>query len=317
LWIGDKHHHKWIELHYVWGWEIMENTIAGSSTALPKLPLWNVIKLSYSTYFANFIDVLRIVWLWILLVLPVAAATSWLQASWFSKAATALRSQQPGSLPLAPSVELQVAIHASDLILSLCGVGIAVAWHRKLILNEQPGVSGSNIVSRSFWRYILAGIIILAISILPAWAGFLALSWLFPAPGAPPGSEVLLLFLLLFALCIGAFVALLRSSLLLPARAVGNVDLTLKDVWRATHWNTWRLFWGIVACSIPPLLLAQVSFWAIIGLPKPETFPDPGFARQFASLGTLSEIYDLLMLPISIGFLSHAYRYFFEGARTA
>ena len=36
----------------------------GALSANPKLPLWHTIRLSYSAYFYNFLDVLRICWLW-------------------------------------------------------------------------------------------------------------------------------------------------------------------------------------------------------------------------------------------------------------
>lgn len=298
----------------------MENTIAGSSTALPKLPLWNVIKLSYSTYFANFIDVLRIVWLWMLLLIPLFSVLISLETSWISRAFTNLH-VQPGVLPqaLAPPIELTVASHLSNLLLAVCGVSIAVAWHRKIILGERPGISGSNIASRSFWRYILTGIIIVLISILPPLLivfTVLLSSWLLFSSGSAALSPLLtLLFPFAFVFYFIVMAITLRLSLLLPARAVGNVELSIREALKATHWNTWRLFWGLVACSLPPILLAPAAFWLIVGLPEPESFPNPAFTARFAAFGSLTEIYYLLMLPIAIGFLSHAYQHFFGRAR--
>ena len=297
----------------------MDNRIAGSRVALPKLPLWDVIKLSYSTYFENFIDVLRIVWVWALLVIPVTAVASWLQASWMGQMMTQMTHLhlQPGERvrPPAPPIELTVASNASTLLLLFCGVGIAVAWHRRLILGERPGISGSNIATRSFWSYILAGIIILSVSALPAILVVVSGTYLLGFDGnAPSAKGFVLLPLLVVLYCVVAG-ALLRLSLLLPAHAVGDVDLKLKEAWRATRGNTWRLFWGLSACSGPPMLLAQIVFWVFVGFPTPLRFANSAFATEFAAFGTLSMAYYLLMLPISIGFLSHAYRYFFGGTR--
>jgi len=38
---------------------------------------------------------------------------------------------------------------------------------------------------------------------------------------------------------------------------------------------------------------------------------DHALAVQSAAIGTISMVYHLLILPIGIGFLSHAYRHFF------
>lgn len=299
----------------------MEYPIAGSGAAVPKLPLWEVIKLSYSTYFENFIDVLRIVWVWALLVIPVTAVASWLQVSWLGQMMTQMSHVhlQPGerlNLPAQP-IALTVASNASTLLLLFCGVGIAVAWHRRLILGEHPGISGSNIATRSFWSYILAGIIILSVSALPAFLVVVSTAYLLGFIGNAPSAKGFVLLPLLAVLYFVVAGALLRLSLLLPAHAVGDVGLKLKEAWRATRGNTWRLFWGLSACSGPPMVLMQVIFLVFIRIPTPMRFANPAFATEFAAFGTLSMSYYLLMLPITIGFLSHAYRHFFGGTRLA
>jgi hypothetical protein len=70
--------------------------------------------------------------------------------------------------------------------------------------------------------------------------------------------------------------------------------------------------WGIVACTLPPALLLQIVLLFLIGFPRPETFTDPSFAGRFAAMGAIMVVYYLLILPIGIGFLSHAYRHFFR-----
>lgn len=295
----------------------MQDETAGGRAALPKLPLRNVIKLSYATYFENFPDVLRIVWVWLLILVPVSGMANWLQASWMSEI-LARAHAQPGTLPPFPSHPILsiAAGYAAGLILLTGGVGIAVAWHRRLILDEPPSFSGSNIVTSNFWRYILTGLSIGLITVLPAFAvGFVTV--LFIAPYTGGEGRNILMVAVLFVLYAAVFGAFLRLNLLLPANAVGNFDLEFEDSWHATRGNTWRLFWGMLACCVPSLLVVQIMVWLVIGHPSPERFATPGFAMKFATLNTLMNAGYLFLLPIAIGFLSHAYRYFFERARIA
>jgi len=52
----------------------------------PKLPFWDTVSLSYSTYFSQFIDVLRASWLWLLVVAAFTGFASWQQWSWLARA---------------------------------------------------------------------------------------------------------------------------------------------------------------------------------------------------------------------------------------
>src|ERR1700675_1808838 len=63
---------------------------------------------------------------------------------------------------------------------------------------------------------------------------------------------------MIFLLWLAGLAVTLRLSLLLPARAVGDLDLTFKETWKRTSGNTWRIFWGIPACTIPPILALQL-----------------------------------------------------------
>jgi hypothetical protein len=57
---------------------------------LQKLPLWNTICLSYSTYFRNFLDVLLICWLWLIVVAPLMAVVTGMERSWIAGATAEL-----------------------------------------------------------------------------------------------------------------------------------------------------------------------------------------------------------------------------------
>ena len=287
--------------------------------SIAKLPLGATIGLSYSTYFQNFPDVLRASWLWLVLVAPLGGIVGWLQGAWFAEAVVVMKQAVP---PQMPSQPLQaIALGSLENVLAVvAGVSIAVAWHRRIILDEHPGFSGGNVVTASFWRYVWVGILICLVVGIPVLAIALPASYfLFQSvPGgasAQPASALwTLLFVALFVTYLAAIAVVPRLAMLFPARATDDVGLTFRQTWDRTGGNTWRLFWGIVACMLPPALLMQIVLLFVIGFPRPETFTDPSFATRFAALGAIMMVYYLLILPIGIGFLSHAYRHFFRPA---
>jgi hypothetical protein len=100
-------------------------------------------------------------------------------------------------------------------------------------------------------------------------------------------------------------------TLLLPARAIGNSGLTFKQAWNRTRGNVWRLFWGIVVTTMPALLIAQFVFALGVRPYFPGMDVGEAFAARMTAMSTFFAVYYLLILPIGIGFLSHAYRHFF------
>ncbi|WP_426526550.1 hypothetical protein [Bradyrhizobium sp. McL0615] len=277
----------------------------------PKLPFWDTVSLSYSTYFRHFIDALRASWLWLIVAAVVTGFASWQQWSWM---ATMLANLKPG-LPLKMSrpSEMALLLNLDNILLLFAGVSIAVAWHRLMILNEQPGFSGGNVATKDLWRYIVMALALFLVMFLPmAAVMFPTLYLLQPVPGpAPPPPALFLLLPLLFALyAVGTFVAF-RLTLLLPAQAIGDTSLTFKQAWNRTRGNVWRLFWGVVVTTMPALLIAQVVFLVGVGPPRPSTVVSEDFVAQMTAMSTVFAVYYLLILPIGIGFLSHAYRHFF------
>jgi hypothetical protein len=209
--------------------------------------------------------------------------------------------------PMPTSAAGLVLYGVEYLLLWLAGVSIAVAWHRLMILNEQPGFSGGNVATKNLWRYVAVGITLFLILLLPM-AAITPPKFFFQQPGSgPPSEEVSGLRLLGIAACVVAvFVvgipAMLRLSLLLPAQAIGNTGLTWSQTWSRTRGNAWRLIWGSLITTVPPGLL-QIVFLFLI---RPE-LPSEAFAAD-----VIATVTDLLFLPIWIGFLSHAYRHFFQ-----
>jgi hypothetical protein len=279
-----------------------------------KLPLGATISLSYSTYFRNFVDVLRASWLWLVLAAPLTGIVSWLQSSWFAEVMAGMKQRVPVQIP--PKSFPMIALGGLDnLLLVIAGVSIAVAWHRRIILDERPGFSGSNVIAKSFWRYVWVGILICLVVGIPVLVIALPTSYFLFHSGTGGASALYtVLFLALFVVYLAGAAVFPRLTLLLPARATEDMGLTFKETWNRTGGNTWRILWGIVACTLPPALLAQIVLLFLVGFPRPDMFADQSFAGRFTAVGAIMIAYYLLIMPIAIGFLSHAYRHFFRPA---
>jgi hypothetical protein len=276
--------------------------------ANPKLAFWRTISLSYSFYFEHLGDALRISWLWLLIFIPLTGAASWLQMSWFRDAVADMKSGKSPAMP----IELTIFANASTLAQLLAGCSIAVAWHRLLLLDEHPGLSGGNVISRRLWRYVGIGIAVLLIPGLPAFAVIGAI-FLWGLPHAtdtqgPASSNPAIFILVLIAYFAAAFVTL-RLCLLLPARAVDDTSLTFKQMWTLSRGNAWRIFWGLVACSVPPLILAQIALLVLGVYPNATAFMNGETPKAMIVFGAVFSSYYLFTLPISIGFLSHGFRF--------
>jgi hypothetical protein len=277
--------------------------------ANPKLPLWNAICLSYSTWFKNFLDVLRISWLW----LAVVGVTSWLQWSWMDGLVANVKQGIP---PQMPSLEARFFIYIGGLAWLLGATSIAVAWHRRMILREQPRLSGSNIIAASLWRYVGMGLLVTLISFFPVFLILLLIALLLvPFAGGGPHQVPVVGFIVIsvmLMLYVAAIAVVLRLSPLLPARAVGDLDRTFKETWRRTHGNTWRLFWGLLACTLPPMIILQIAMLVFIGFPVSLLLGGEAISARLAITNSITVICYMLMSPIAVSFLSLAYLYFFQ-----
>jgi hypothetical protein len=268
----------------------------------PKLPFWDTVSLAYSTYFHHFIDALRASWLWLAVFGAFMVLASWQQWSGISEVMANLKAGEPTQMPISTA---SVVFSGVEYILwSLAAVNIAVAWHRLIILNERPGFIGSNVATKDLWRYIVVALTLFLISVLPMATVVLPAYSLLPTtgPSAQPARLLPFMLLGLVLYAVGAAVAF-RLTLLLPARAIGNIDLTFKQAWNYTRGNAWRLFWGSMVTVALPVLVSQTVFSFLI---RP---PPPSEAFYEDVVATMS---NLLFLPIGIGFLSLAYRHFFQ-----
>lgn len=302
------------------GATLMSTTIDDPAAAGPKLPLWNTICMSYSTYFGYFPDVLRISWLWLMVIVPLTAVMSWVQFSWFAEFVANVQRGTPPQMPIRPPAmptAMFVLMYPVGLLAALAAVSIAVAWHRRIILGEQPRLSGSNILTKYVWRYVLIGIAICLTAWLPVFAIMTAILFLVShlTSGSAQHPMPFVVIIPIFLVFLAAAAVLLRLSLLLPARAVGDFGVTFKETWRRGRGNTWQIFWGIAACSLPPLFAAEI---ALLLFALPPVFSSGLFpTAQMVAVTALLNGYYLLIMPIGIGFLSLSYRHFFRQAQSS
>jgi hypothetical protein len=288
----------------------MSITAETSAAAKTKLPLWNTIGLSYSTYFKYFDDVLQISWLWILVLAPLNALTGWYQMSWAADFVKTLPATKDAVKAMHLPLQFAAIGYLLHAVLFVAGVSIAVAWHRRLLLNDLPKMSGSNVMTRQVWQYIGIGLLICLIVALPALVITAPFAFLV-MPQLGEGSGGFLTSMGTLALYLFGFVVVFRLCMLLPARAVGDQTLTLKQSWRRTKGNTWRMFWGVFVCTVPPLFSVELLLLWMIGLPTPDTIARGENAGEITILNAVFIAYYLLTLPIFVGFLSHAYQHFF------
>jgi hypothetical protein len=305
--------------------EISRMSSPGGPPPLPKLPIWDVVGLAYSDYYKNFADVLRVSWLWLLLGAVVIGVVSWLQWSLMGEVIlnSVHHAQFPPDFAATSFRTMALSIGVADVVLIVAFVSIAVAWHRRIILGERPSLFSFNIATTNFWRYVGIGLAICVLAIMPILLAFIPIVVILSAAGKGPHPGVAAIaMVLLLATYVTAIAIALRLSMLLPARAAGDIELSFARSWRRTRGNCWRIFWGGLICTAAPLIVAEMVLLPM-GMPNPATlvaagpdavpafFASTDFAVHMTAISAFLTAFYLLTLPIGIGFLSLAYRYFF------
>jgi hypothetical protein len=265
-----------------------------------KLPLWRTIGQAYAVWGGNFPDLVRVCWLWVLLMAPVFAFLAWWQAPHAVEILQAARSSHPFADPN-PLLTMMGQIVGKVVGLPALA-SIAVAWHRLLLKDEHPGAG----------VYLRLDGIVAGYAVLAFWVGLITL-----APG-----YISLMFQIVTGTSVAAdpvasgvqflagvgtitaFFVVARLSLALPGKALGRDDITFGAAWRVSKGNTWRMLWAYFFCILPLMAInGGMSYWLFQ--------PDHGRA----ALTLVPLVVSLLAIPlgmISVGMLSLSYRHFFE-----
>ena len=274
------------------------SAMAEAAPAEPKLPFWKTLGEAYGVWFKNLPELIRVAWLWILVMAPIVALFMWWQAPVTMELMQNARVGKPD-----PNPALSALLHAINLIILLPVLSsIAVAWHRLLLRNEHASSPYFRLDSVVIGYAVLFFLITLLFTV-PQYLNQAYLAMTLPQGAtelspAALGFQIVSSILILLAMFFGC-----RLFMVLPAKAVGR-DISFGTAWAATRRNSWRLFGGYMFSLLPLAAIAGgIGYWLLMGQ---------------ASRGTATTVWTILTLlwplfgMVGVGFLSLAYRHFFE-----
>lgn len=223
-------------------------------TGRRKLPVWRTVRACYATVLRNLRQLVRISWLWLLIMIPVYAA-----AYWFAL------------LPSEPRLVRLVLAKLPFVVELPFLASIAVAWHRLVLRREQMTARVFLRLDSAVGAYALCSFAFLVLGYGPIW-GFQLFFTPEIAHGAqlgllPPSQFAVLVLSLAAALVVSLVICLLvvpRLSLVLPALALGE-RLSLRQAWSITRANALRLALATSICMLPVAVL--VVFPVLPALP--------------------------------------------------
>jgi hypothetical protein len=267
--------------------------------ALPaKLPLWRTIGQSYAIWFKNLPELVRIAWIWILIMAPIVGLFMWWQAPAMIEL---MQNARTGKLDPNPGMTTLMQAINSIILLPMLS-SIAVAWHRLLLRDEH--------VSGPYLRFdsVVVGYAVLFFLIALLFSVPQYLSQIYAALTQPPAATeispgALAVTLVSSILTLVAMFFACRLFVVLPAKALGR-DISFGTAWAATRKNSWRLFWGYMLSLLPLAVIAGgIGFWIA------SAQPSRGVA---ASIWTILTLLWALFGMVGVGFLSLSYRHFLE-----
>jgi hypothetical protein len=213
-----------------------------------KLPFWRTVWRTYRITFGNLGYLLRISWVWLLIMVPIMALNSVL----FSRLQTEeIISEDTADFDRTFSLTLISAPYLSS---------IGVAWLRWLLTGERVR---ARIYLRFDWSVLrfmpfslLVSLIALGWDFVMAWVPW---SWFEAAFRQMVFGIALSMILPYIAVVFLAVSVSARLAAVLPAKALGLDEVTLADAWRATRDNTWRLLLGTILCAAPAFVLLLLA----------------------------------------------------------
>jgi hypothetical protein len=209
-----------------------------------KLPVWRTAGACYVTVARNLGQLVRISWLWLLVMVPVYALTHWLALHYMETSqGPTMQVMARQLLGLLPYV-IELPFLAS----------IAVAWHQLVLRGERVSQLAYLRLDKAVWLYALYSFAFMALVQGPLTV-FLGV-----APDAELATSPRLSALIIVTVWIALF-ALPRLSLVLPAVALGE-RLSLGEAWSITQGNSRRLAVVTCLCLVPAgILLILPLLW--------------------------------------------------------
>lgn len=280
-----------------------------TATARPGLPVLRTVSEAFHSVPENWQGGLRISWLWLLIL----AGMFWLEITTFPVAPFPAAGELPAK-PTLPSPGIML-LWPLLIVVSMLALGsTAVAWHRLILLGEQPPRIWPGIgrpALRYLGRLLLIGLSAMPVMLLGGLLLFAPLAdMLIPQPVkpfvAPSAAHVLAISIVGFVAMVPALLVIARLSVGLPAIAIGR-PMTLTESWEFTVGNTGRLFGGTLLVYMPAYAIGQafqLAFWPPVFWPK----------SGILSAMVLMFLINCLAAVAALSFLSLSYRFI---ARTA
>lgn len=131
-----------------------------------------------------------------------------------------------------------------DLVASIGVTAVAVAWHRRLLLNE-PEPRWAAPANARVARYLLLTVATVLVIVVPV-AVTLQLTTGGLAAGPSLAGSILVL-----AAAVAGFYAAMRLQLVFPAVATDDAAGSLAAAWAASAGNGWRLGLGFTILTLP------------------------------------------------------------------
>jgi hypothetical protein len=194
---------------------------------LPKIPILRLVRHAYLDLLGNWRGLVEIGGLWLI-------------APWVLHAVDGLLPALLGDLALTAGI-----------------AAIAVAWHRRILLQE---ALPKRFAPLNAWvgRYLGYSVLVVMLAAAPSLVLALLIA---RTMGGEAGGEQGPGFLPLLLVTLAAFASLMvaiRLQLVFPAAAIDERGETLRTSWRATRGNGWRLLAGVLLVSLPPAVAGMV-----------------------------------------------------------
>ncbi len=152
-----------------------------------------------------------------------------------------------------PSGGPGAAVLASAMVGVVLYVMFAVAWHRLFLAQEQTTVGAALRWGARQMRFLVRLVVLAFVMVAAAFAlGGPIVAGAAATTGSGPGP---LRFLALVAVVIGIFLVYARLLLIFPAAALDEA-MSMRDSWRLTRGNSWRMV-GISFLPLFPVWIAS------------------------------------------------------------
>ncbi|CAN5133904.1 hypothetical protein BH10PSE7_BH10PSE7_41460 [soil metagenome] len=243
-----------------------------------QLPVWAAFSHAVSSVRDNLKIAFRVSWPWYAVL---GISTAIIRLAWGEPASDA----HPDIVP---------ALVLAALIL-VSSAGIAVNWHRYILLDDIPHGGMLLRFDGLMWRY-LGNLLLIGLLIFIAMIPFSLVAALLNAQ--PPGLVAAFFVALPFA-----GLLFLRLGIKLPAIALGRNDFGFQDAWRATAGNGWQIV-QLFLLNIGAAILVSFAIYLIeqvIELASPQAAGFVSFAVEFVA-NWIFTIFGITILTSLYGF---------------